>query len=235
MFDVERRVTRRVEDVAIHACCMEEPAIATLTIMESRVVLALLLFSSGVVLLLAALVEQPAVSHGSAEAAVSSSDHVPDEPATAEAMADSNEHSEHSTETESTPEVAGSTKTDHGGNGGEELEPDHEERQPELLFGFDLGRLNLASPRLTTVVIGLTLLLGIGLATWRSQGLLFATVGLGLAGVAVGVYEGIHATDEQGIFVGLPIVASVLFGGASALAGLAIITSRAQSVVANHE
>jgi hypothetical protein len=235
MFGIVRRVARRVEDAAVHVRCTEEPAIATLTIIESRVVLALLLLSGGVVLLLAALVDQPAESHGHAEAAASSSEHVPGEPATAEAMTDPDENIEHSTETEATPEVTGSTKTDHGASGGEEPEPDHEERRPDSLFGFDLGSLNLATPRLTAVVIGLTFLLAVALATWRSPRLLLATVGLGLAGVAVGVHEGIHASEELGIFVPLPILASVLSGGASALAGLAVITSRAQSVAAKHE
>jgi hypothetical protein len=213
----------------------KEPAIATVTIIESRVMLALLLLSGGIILLLAALVDLPVEGHGHAEAAASSGEHAPGEPATAESAVDPAERAGHSAETAATPETAGSAKTEHGGGSEEASEPSGEGHQPDSFFGVDVGSLNLATPRLTIVIIGLTLLFAVALAIRQSKGLLAAAIGLGLAGVAVGVHEGTHAGEELGILVSLPILAAVVYGGAAGLAGLAIVALQARSEATGHE
>ena len=235
MVDIEGRVARCRERAVVDVLCTKEPAIATVTITESRVMLVLLLLSGGVFLLFAALVDPVSEGHGHTEAASSSSEHAPGEPATDEAASDAVERTDHVDETAATPEMTGGAKTEHDGSSEEAPEPSGEGRQSDSLFGIDMGSLNLATPRLTIVVIGFTLLFAVALAIRQSKGLIVATVGLGLAGVAVGVNEGIHAGEDLGIFVSLPILASVLYGGAAGLAGLAIITLRGQSEATRQE
>jgi hypothetical protein len=189
-------------------------------------VLALVLLSGGIILTLAALVDRPDEGHGPAEAAAVASEHEAEEQETAGTTGDTVEHvdtSEVTTGAESAPE---------------EVEHDQpalaqDDHQSELVFGVEAESLNLASPRLSIVLIGLTVLLAAGLVTRRSVGLLMACVGLGLAGVAIGMHEATRAGEELGIFVPLPVLASVLYGGASILAGLAIITARTESLGAH--
>jgi hypothetical protein len=206
--------------------------IATLTAIESRAVLALLLLSGAIVLMLAALVERPEGNHGHSEAAALATEHDADEQPTVEATEAIDEHGGTSA---GTPEAANAAESDHGETGN--VEPDHasEEQRSDSVWGIDAGSLNLVSPRLTLVVIALTVLLAAALAIRRSVWLLWATVGLGLAGVAVGVHEASHAGEELGIFVPLPILASVLYAGAAGLAGLALIAPRAEPPAARHE
>jgi hypothetical protein len=190
------------------------------------VVLALVLLSAGIILTLAALVVRPDESHGPAEAAAVASEHEADEQGTAGTTGDTVEHAD-------TTEVTTGAESEPG-----EVEHDqpalaHDDQQSDLVFGIEAESLNLASPRLTIVLIGLTILLAAGLATRRSVWLLMACVGLGLAGVAIGMREATRAGEELGIFVPLPVLASVLYGGASILAGLAVITARTEPVAAH--
>jgi hypothetical protein len=190
------------------------------------VVLALVLLSGGIILTLAALVVRPGESHGPAEAAAVASEHEADEDATAGTTGDTVEHAD-------TSEVTNGAESEQGEVGHDQPELAQADRQSDSVLGVDVQSLNLASPWLTIVLTGLTILLAAALATRRSVGLLVACVGLGLAGVAIGVHEATRAGEELGIFVPLPALAAVLYGGASSLAGLAIITARTGSVAAD--
>jgi len=169
------------------------------------------LLSGGIIFTLAALVAQPEEGHAPSETAAVASEHDAEEQGTVGTEGEPVEHADTS-EVSHDEESAG------------------DERQSDSVLGVDLGSLNLASPRSTIVLIGLTILLAASLATRDSVWLLGATVVLGLAGVGGGVNEASSAGEELGIFVPLPILASVLYGGASCLAGLALIKPRSEAV-----
>lgn len=179
--------------------------------------LSLLLFSAGVLLALAALVERPDDSHGHAEAAASTGE-TEDHGAVSEALTDDG--------AEDIGASAGSSRSDsdHPADG-------HEE-QTRSILGVDRNSLNLVFPWWTIIVIALTIVLASALAAKMGAGLLLATVGIGLTGVAVGIAEALHAGEELGIFVPLPILAAVLYGGAGSLAMLALIAARSEPVAA---
>jgi hypothetical protein len=181
-------------------------------------VLALVLLSGGIILTLAALVDRPDENHGSADAAAAAAEHETEGQATEGTTGDVVEHAD-------TSVVTNSAESEQGEVG--------HDQQSNSWMGVDVESLNLASPRLSIVVVGLTVLLAVGLATRRSVGLLVATVGLSLAGVATGAHEATRAGEELGIFVPLPVLASVLYGGASCLAVLALVSAQTDSVAAH--
>jgi hypothetical protein len=202
-------------------------------------VLALVLVSGGLILLLAALVLRPDESHGPADAAVVATEHDGDEQTTEGTAGDTDEHAETAEgatgETDEHAEAPEDTtgETDEHADTSEvansaESESAHDDQQSDTVLGVDMESLNLSSPRLAIVLIGLTILLAIGLVIWQSTALLVACVGLGLAGAVVGMREALQADEELGIFVPLPVLASVLYLGAACLAGLALISSRGE-------
>jgi hypothetical protein len=222
------------------------PAIATLTANQSRVVLALVLLSSGIILMLAALVVRPDESHGSADAATTAGEHQSAEEDSEGATGDSSDHvdssqeptgaeSEHTDATEVTTEHTepaqdtSDKESEHEEVGQNQPESAHEDPQADTVLGVTLEDYNLASPRLVFVLIGLTVLLAVGLLFRRSVWLLAACVILGLAGVVISAREAMSAGEELGIFVPLPVLAAVLYAAAAGLAVLAIIKARTDS------
>jgi hypothetical protein len=121
------------------------------------------------------------------------------------------------------------TESQREGTGQDQPEPTNEDQHSDTVLGVDLETYNLASPRLVFALIGLTVLLAVGLLIRRSVWLLAACVVLGIAGVAITLHEATHAGEELGIFVPLPLLASVLYGAAACLAGLALIGVRTES------
>ncbi len=233
-----------------------------MTTTGSRVVLALVLLSGGIVLTLAALVVRPDESHNSTEAAAVVSDH--QAAAEEDTSGDTTDHdvssevtsgaesensedvtgaeTEHTDSSEGTTEVtsehAGTdentngTEDEHEAAGQNQAESVHEEQESNTILGVDLNTYNLASPRLVFVLVGLTVLLGVGLMILRSVWMLAACLVLGLAGVVITFHEATRAGEELGIFVPLPILATVLYGAAASLAGLALIGIRTESLAA---
>ncbi|MFL5761846.1 MAG: hypothetical protein ACJ789_19275 [Thermomicrobiales bacterium] len=185
--------------------------------------LVLVLLSGGIIFTLAALVDRPDESHGPAESAAVVSEHEATDPETPGTTGNTVEHG-------NTSEVTNSAESEHGEVGNDQPGLAQDDRQSDSVLSVDMESLNLVSPRLTLLLIGLTILLAAGLVTWWSMWMLVACVGLGLAGVANGVHEATGAGEELGILVPLPILASVLYGGAASLAGLAIIRARTKSV-----
>ena len=213
--------------------------IATQTAVELRLLIVLLLISGGLIFTLTALVERPDESHGHAEAAASTSGHETNDHAPAVAAAETDDHGAASEASTGETEVYGTVSEASADESAERIgasastagsESDHSEdgheEQTRSVLGVDRESLNLAYPWLTTIFVALMILLVAAFAIRQGVGLLAATVVIGLAGVAVGIAEAFHAGEELGIFVPLPILASVLHGGAASIAGLALIATR---------
>lgn len=97
------------------------------------------------------------------------------------------------------------------------------------LFGIDLNGLNLAFPRFSVLAIALTIVSALAYALLPSTRLLLLVAGASVVGVAANVREALHSGEELGIFVPLPVLAAVLYGGAGVLAGLQFIGDRGRS------
>jgi hypothetical protein len=253
---------------------MRVPTITTVSSIQPRALLFLLLLSAVIVLSLTAVIERPHDTHG---VSASSDDHAPGQPddhgapaavATDAEHADASDSSHatdvpgaeeaHATEgIHGTVEVGGAedahmTEEVHGTedahateevHGTEEAHVaeaardehppgtptapstgEHDSSSSSSMLGVNLESLNLVSPRLIVVVVGLTLLAALACAVRLSAGLLAVIIGLSLIGLAASGREALHAGEELGIFVPLPILAAVLYAGAGALAGLQIVT-----------
>ncbi len=199
----------------------------SVSIVESRVLLTLLLLGGGLLLAFAALLQQPEGNHDAAKPAVAVGDvHAP-VAATEVVTNTTEEHTVSSIEPFSTSEASHGAEA-ASAEGGEQIRPPlaTDDNSSNSFLSANLKSLNLASPRLTTTVIALSILMSAGLAFRQSVGTLAVALGIGLFGVAVGLHEALHAGEESGIFVPLPALAAVLYGGAACLAWLVVAEAR---------
>lgn len=229
---------------------MRVTAISTISSLQPRALLLLLLLSAGIMLSLSAVIERPNETEGASASSDGGSaqlnDHgTPEGAATGAENADAS-GSSHETKSQGTEEIDGAAEANvsdevHvGGTAISEQEADEpapaitHEPNPPTMLGINLESLNLVSPRLVVLIVGLTLLLVP--AIWlRGTAMMFAaTIGLSLFGLAACIREALHAGEELGIFVPLPILAAVLYGGAGALASLQIVTLGTRTDVRHH-
>jgi hypothetical protein len=238
---------------------MRVPAISTISSLQPRALLLLLLLSGGIMLSLSAVIERPHEAHGAPAAsddhadAAASDDHGAsqiEDHGSPEGVTTGGEHTEesdasHELASQGTQEAhvaedahgnaevhdAATATVEHDATTAT-VEHDADESAPAIahepspptMLGINLESLNLDSPRLAVIVVGLTLLI-VPVISLRGSTLLFAaTIGLSLFGSAVCLREALHAGEELGIFVPLPVLAAVLYAGAGALAVLQIVT-----------
>jgi hypothetical protein len=239
---------------------MRVQAISTVSSLQPRALLLLLLLSGGILLSLSAVIERPHDTHGVPAASddhgvpAASDDHSSsqlEDHGTPEGATTGAEHagatdSSHASASEGTQEAHGAADANVSSEvhdaGTATVEHDAEEPAPTIahgpnpptMLGINLDSLNLVSPRLAVLVVGLTLL-SVPAILLRGTAMMFAaTIGLSLFGLAACSREALHAGEELGIFVPLPILAAVLYAGAGALAGLQIVTLGTQTESPHH-
>jgi hypothetical protein len=194
---------------------------STVAAVESRGLLALLILAGGLLLLLCALVERPHADPGAGDHAF----RLPfvqialaaEEPATTASAADEEGHAP-------VAESDGHAASPAAGAGHDE--PDTHEEDRGAFLGVDLDRVNLTAPRASMIVIACSFALAALLLIRPAGAGQVATLIVGSAGVLVSLIEASDAGEELGIFVPLPLLAAVLYGGAVGLAALGLIETR---------